>query len=142
MNWLKQNSQWIVLIITSIVSVLVGKFWDAIFKMKQHKAERRENYVAENIRLKAEINKLTDLGEKRAKYSYSTSGFYSLKINQNEQRICSRCLDSDGKEINLIVYKNNSFQCPNCKNAGWIEDEPEVRDELEAQIDSFVRYGN
>lgn len=142
MNWLKQNSQWIIPIITSLIGVIIGKLWDAASKKKQSEKERKENYIAENLSLKNELSRLTDLKEKRAKYSYSRSGFYLLKGNQDEHRICSRCFDSEGKEINLIVYKSNSFRCPNCNNAGWIEYEPEIHDELEAQTESFVRYGN
>jgi len=142
MNWLKQYSQFIIPILTTILGVVIGKLWDAVSKKKQSEKKRKENYIAENSRLKNELSRLTDLNEKRAKYSYSKSGFYFLKGNQDVQRICSRCFDSDGKEINLVISKTNHFSCPNCNNAGWLQDEQEVHDEIEAQIASFVRYGN
>lgn len=140
MNWLKQNSQWIIPIITSLIGVIIGKLWDAATKKKQHDIERKENYAAENSRLKNELFKITDLNEKRTKYTYSSSGFYFFKNGSSEQKICSRCFDSEGKEINLIVTENNHFRCPNCNNAGWIRGCPDVNGDCEAQISNYTKW--
>jgi len=144
MNWLKENSQWILPLITNIIGIVIGKTWDQLARNKHVRNELKSNILAENSKLKQEIEQIKSIQTLRAKYNYNSKGYYYPKNEPQDRKICSRCLDSEGKEISLIISVDDYFRCPLCNNSGCLRDNPyDMYDgSLDEQISAFNKFGN
>ena len=144
MNWLRANYNWFMPVFTTILGIFIGKLWDQFLRKNEQKNEIKKGILAENARLRYEVDQIKRVETLRSKYSYCSKGYYFLQKGSEERKICSRCLDSEGKEVNLIITKDDYFRCPYCNNSGCIRDNPydDNSEAQEAQIKEFLRYGN
>ncbi len=77
------------------------------------------NMQEEIVNFKAEISKLKENEKIKEKIIRSkNSTFIKLEGDESDTTYCSRCYDKEKILMQVKIYEDNTFSCPDCKNFG------------------------